>query len=138
MGSSVDIPEVDMLSVSKSSEVERRAILGFAPRINLVTVDYGDLEKIDTFYLDSQRYRDYYRDPYDKLPKPERFKYHQGKCGIKLDHSVEQMRRPISWVEERKPVVYPLKYGTPMRLGTSAASMMRGRYDLGSCIRYKR
>ncbi|XP_034670040.1 uncharacterized protein LOC117902629 [Drosophila subobscura] len=132
------IPEVDMLSVSKSSEVERRAILGFAPKIKLVTVDYAALDRIDTFYLDCQKHRDFYRDPYDKLHKPAAFKYHQGKCGIKLEHSVEQLRSPIRWVEERKPLVYPMTYNSTMRLNTLAASMMGGRYDPSSCNRYKR
>ncbi|XP_068140708.1 unconventional myosin-Vb [Drosophila tropicalis] len=88
-------PEVDMLQVSKSSQVQRRAILGFAPRIGLKVVDYGDLDRIDNFYLESQKYRDYYRDPNNQIKKPQRFTIHQGKCGIKLDHSVELLRQPI-------------------------------------------
>ncbi|XP_022224212.1 uncharacterized protein LOC111075321 [Drosophila obscura] len=131
-------PEVDMLSVSKNSEKEREAILGFAPKIKLVTVDYAAMGRIDTFYLSCQKYRDYYRDPYDKLHKPETFKYHQGKCAIKPDHSVEQLRRPIQWVQERKPLVYPMTYQSTMRLNTAAASMMGGSYDPSSCNRYKR
>ncbi|KAH8357261.1 hypothetical protein KR200_009149 [Drosophila serrata] len=132
------IPEVDMLKVSKNAEVQRRAILGFAPRIGLTIVDYGDLDRIDNFYLESQKYRDYYRDPHNKLHKPLRFSLHQGKCAIKLDTSVEQLTRPIIWTTERQPLVYPLSGDTAMHLGMSIPPMIRGTHAKSSSIAFKR
>ncbi|XP_017022543.1 uncharacterized protein [Drosophila kikkawai] len=132
------IPEVDMLSVSKNAEVQRRAILGFAPRIGLTTVDYGELDRIDDFYLECQKYRDFYRDPHNKLHKPPRFRLHQGKCAIKLDHSVEELTRPILWTTEKQPVVYPLSGDTSMNLGIPIPPMIRGTYDRSSSIAFKR
>ncbi|XP_030380454.1 uncharacterized protein LOC115628472 [Scaptodrosophila lebanonensis] len=129
-------PEVDMLTVSKSSVNQRKAILGFAPRIGLSFVDYGDLDRIDSFYLESQKYRDYYRDPYNKLHKPDRFRLHQGKCGIKLDDSVQMLLKPINWVTERQPVVFPTNYTSDMDLDRGVE--LFGCYDKNSCIRFKR
>lgn len=132
------IPEVDMIKVAKNAEVQRRAILGFAPRIGLVIVDHGDLDRIDNFYLECQKYRDYYRDPHHKLHKPPRFRLHQGKCAIKLDHSVQELTRPIQWVQEKQPVVYPLSRDTAMRLGMPMTPMIRGTFDRKTSIAYKR
>ncbi|ALC39256.1 CG43796 [Drosophila busckii] len=131
-------PEVDMLAVSARSRKTRRAILGFAPRIGLSIVDYTETERSDNFYLECQNYRDYYRDPYNKLNKPDRFKLHQGRCGIKLDKSVEELMKPADWVTERQPVVYPIEYRSYMNLGIGFEEIFKGRFDKDSCVRYKR
>ncbi|XP_016979646.1 uncharacterized protein LOC108044983 [Drosophila rhopaloa] len=130
------IPEVDMRIVARNAEVQRRGILGFAPRIGLSIVDYDDLDRIDSFYLQSQKFRDYYRDPHNRLHKPPRFQRHQGKCGIKLDHSVGHLTQPIRWVEEQRPLVYPLSKDTATRLGMPISPMIRGRHDKSSSLSY--
>ncbi|KAH8335232.1 hypothetical protein KR067_005832 [Drosophila pandora] len=132
------IPEVDMLKVATNADVQRRAILGFAPRIGMVIVDYDDLDRIDNFYLQCQKYRDYYRDPHHKIHKPTRFRQHQGKCAIRLDRTVEELTQPIRWVEERKPVVYPEVRSTSMRLGVPLMPQILGRYDKCTSMAYKR
>ncbi|XP_043652353.1 uncharacterized protein LOC122619454 [Drosophila teissieri] len=132
------IPEVDMRMVAKNAEAHRRGILGFAPRIAMLTVDYDDLDRIDNFYLESQRYRDYYRDPHNTLHKPPRFRRHQGKCGIKLDTSVQHLTRPIRWVKERQPVIYPSLRDTAMMVGIPISSMLIGHYDKASCVSFHR
>jgi len=130
------IPEVDMRMVAKNAEVHRRGILGFAPRIGLVNVDYDDLDRIDNFYLETQRYRDYYRDPHNILHKPERFRQHQGKCSIKLDTSVQNLTRPIRWVKEKMPVLYPPSRDTAMMLGTPISSRIIGQYNKSTCASF--
>ncbi|XP_016967594.1 uncharacterized protein LOC108036120 [Drosophila biarmipes] len=132
------IPEVDMRTVAQNAEVQRKGILGFAPRVGMVIVDYDDLDRIDNFYLESQKYRDYFRDPHNMLHKPPRFRQHQGKCGIKLDHSVYHLTQPILWVEERQPLVYPLSKDTAMRLGMPITPMIRGRHDKSSSVSFLR
>ncbi|XP_052853828.1 uncharacterized protein LOC128263142 [Drosophila gunungcola] len=130
------IPEVDMRIVAQNAELQRRAILGFAPRIGLSIVDYDDLDRIDNFYLECQKFRDYYRDPHNKLHKPSRFRQHQGKCGIKLDHSVQHLTQPIRWVEEQRPLVYPLSKDSALRLGMPIPPMISGRYDKSSSLSF--
>ncbi|XP_051858112.1 uncharacterized protein LOC132796261 [Drosophila nasuta] len=132
------IPEVDMVTVAQRSNVERRGVLGFVPRIGLPIVDYAEVDRIDAFYLECQNFRDYYRDPYDRVHKPLMFTKHMGKCGIKMDQSVEELRQPISWVQRKKPLTEPVNYKTHMNLGVDINTMIRGRYGKQSCIRYKR
>ncbi|TDG42600.1 hypothetical protein AWZ03_010985 [Drosophila navojoa] len=132
------IPETDMWSVSKSARKHRRVVLGFVPKIGLPIVDYGDVDRIDSFYLECQDYRDYYRDPYDKLHKPIRFVFHQGKCGIRLDTSIEQLRQPMIWVPKRLPPIRPLEYRSYMNLGIDAGEIMKGRHNKASCNLFKR
>ncbi|XP_030561423.1 uncharacterized protein LOC115763120 [Drosophila novamexicana] len=132
------IPEVDMLTVARSAKIHRRTILGFVPPIGLRIVDYGDVDRIDRFYLECQDYRDYYRDPYDKIHKPLRFRQHLGKCGIKLDNSVEELRQPISWVPKRIPPLIPINYKPHMNLGSDMGEVLKGQHAKQSCIAYKR
>ncbi|KQS70347.1 uncharacterized protein LOC26526555 [Drosophila erecta] len=132
------IPEVDMRMVAKNSEAHRRGIFGFAPRIGMVSVDYDDLDRIDNFYLETQRYRDYYRDPHNTLHKPPRFRQHQGKCGIKLDTSVQHFSRPIRWVKEGQPVLYPYSKDTAMMVGIPISSMITGHYAKSTCVSFLR
>lgn len=134
----MDVPQVDMWAVTKSSQVLRRAVLGFVPRIGLAIVDYADVDRIDTFYLECQKFRDYYRDPYDKVHQPELFKNHMGKCGIKLDTSGSQLRQPIRWIPIRQPIINPNKYKCDMNLGVDMGEVFKGHYSPVSCLRYKR
>lgn len=134
----MNIPQVDMMAVTKTSQVNRRAVLGFVPRIGLPIVDYADVERIDTFYLECQKYRDYYRDPYDKVHQPDLFKNHMGQCGIRVDNSVRQLRQPIRWATIRQPVICPNNYKSDMKLGGEIGDILRGQYATTSCLRYKR
>ncbi|EDV94471.1 uncharacterized protein LOC6567662 [Drosophila grimshawi] len=110
------IPQADILAVAKSSRLERKPILKFAPPIGLSCVNYQSLGGIDQFYLDCQNHRDYYRDPVDKVHRPPRFCLHPGPCGILPDRNIEMLKAPINWVREPQPVVYPEKYNTRLRL----------------------
>ncbi|XP_004529153.1 uncharacterized protein LOC101448809 [Ceratitis capitata] len=130
-------PEVDMLAVSASSRNSRRSMLNFAPKIGLTMVNYAKLDNIDNFYLDCQNFRDYYRDPYNKLLRPEAFKQHYGKCGRKAtDKNTVLLSLPVTWVREKQPVVYPVIYERDLRLDKGINQ--RGQYDHTSCIKYKR
>ncbi|XP_017150920.1 uncharacterized protein LOC108161209 [Drosophila miranda] len=124
----MDIPQVDTLAVSKNSRVQRNLILGYViPGLN--GVDYGDVSRIDGFYLDCQKYRDYYRDPYGKMPNPERFRQYQGKCGIRLDNSLVDMLLPPRSNVDRLPIVYPVDYGHPMDSSKSYRTLLMGNYN---------
>ncbi|KAH8273777.1 hypothetical protein KR044_000265 [Drosophila immigrans] len=127
-----------MSAVAPRSCAERRGVLGFVPRIGLPIVDYREVDRIDTFYLECQSYRDYYRDPYDRVHKPLMFSKEMGKCGVKVDRSVEELRQPIRWVQRRKPITDPIDYKTHMNLGININSILGGRYNKDTCIRYKR
>ncbi|XP_022224240.1 uncharacterized protein LOC111075341 [Drosophila obscura] len=133
----MSIPQVDMLAVSKNSRVQRNLILGYViPGLNIV--DYSDVDRIDQYYLDCQKYRDYYRDPYGKMPKPERFRHYQGKCGAKSDRSLGDMLLPPTCPVERKPIVYPAEYGQPMDSHQSYRTLLRGTYNPISHAAFKR
>ncbi|XP_023163301.1 uncharacterized protein LOC111594292 [Drosophila hydei] len=132
------IPEADMWCVSKNARKHRRVVLDFIPNIALPIVDYADVDRIDSFYLESQEYRDYYRDPYDKLHKPLKFIYLQGKCGVKPDTSVEQLRQPNIWAPKRVPPVLPVEYQSYLNLGFNIEEIMKGRHSNQSCNVYKR
>lgn len=132
------IPEVDMIAVAKSCQAQRRAVLGFVPKIGLPIVDYADVERIDTFYLECQKYRDFYRDPYDKVHKPNLFKNHMGQCGIKLDTSVDELRQPTRWISFRQPLIDPINCESGMNLGVDMGHILKGQYSTTTCLRYKR
>lgn len=133
----IHAPEADMLLVSKSSRNQRKSILNFAPKIGLSVVDYGRLDEIDTFYQECQNFRDYYRDPYNKLHRPLEFQKHHGKCGIKVrDKNTELLMLPVTWVRENVPVVYHIDYDRDVHLDEGIK--LGGFYDLASCIKYKR
>lgn len=130
-------PEVDMLIVSRSSRNSRKFIMNFAPKIGLTMVNYDKLQEIDNFYLDCQNFRDYYRDPYNKLSRPEVFKKHYGKCGRKeIDKNTGLLSLPPMWIREKQPVVYPIKYYRELR--PDECIILGGKYDHTSCIKYKR
>ncbi|XP_053964031.1 uncharacterized protein LOC129251645 [Anastrepha obliqua] len=130
---SIIAPEVDMLTVSKSSRNQRKSILNFAPKMDLV--NYSKSDNIDNFYLECQNFRDYYRDPYCKLSKPEAFKVPYGKCGRQIDRN-SVLSLPVTWVREYHPVIYALQYGRELHLDEGIS--LGGQYDPTSCIKYKR
>lgn len=133
----IKTPDVDMLLVSRSSRNQRQSIRGFAPRIGLSVVDYGRVEEIDTFYMDCQNFRDYYRDPYNKLPRPTVFKKHYGKCGLRSrDKCSELLMLPVQWRCETQPVMYAVDYGRHLHLDEGI--QLSGLHDKTSCIKYKR
>ncbi|KAH8402120.1 hypothetical protein KR009_009980 [Drosophila setifemur] len=121
-----------MKLVSVKSREQRNLILGFAIP-DLSTVDYGQIRRMDVFYLECQKYRDYYRDPHNKIGIPPIFKEYQGKCGVKLDTSEEKLKHPL-WVAERKPVMYP-DYEV---IKNNEVSYSSGRYNHNSDKSYKR
>lgn len=133
-----EIPEVDMIAVAKGCQAQRRAVLGFVPKIGLPIVDYADVERIDTFYLECQKYRDFYRDPYDKVHKPNLFKHGMSQCGIKLDTTVDELRKPTQWVCPRQPLIDPINYQSDMNLGVDIGNICKGQYSTTTCLRYKR
>lgn len=130
-------PEVDMLLVSQSSRNQRKTIMNFVPRIGLAIVDYGRLQEIDNFYLDCQNFRDYYRDPYNKLPRPLAFKKHYGKYGkhYSAHQTIEQLMLPTQWITERQPPLYPLNNSRHMSLNKGIH--LGGVYNAAPCIKYK-
>ncbi|EDW37231.1 GL26142 [Drosophila persimilis] len=131
------IPEVDMLAVSKNSRVQRAASAGYVlPGLKLV--DYGGLDRVDRYYNDCQDYRDYYRDPYNKIHKPERFRHYQGKCGIRLDKSLNDLMLPPVWRVERKPIVYPIEYGIQMDMDKSYRTLLTGTHSATTHTAFKR
>ncbi|XP_013107150.1 uncharacterized protein LOC106086871 [Stomoxys calcitrans] len=133
----ISTPEVDMLLVSRSSRNQRQSLKGFVPRIGLSVVDYGRVEEIDSFYMDCQNFRDYYRDPYNKLHRPPVFQQYNGKCGRRArDKCSELLLLPTQWVREAQPVLYPVDYGRQLHLNDGIK--LSGFYDYTSCIKYKR
>lgn len=134
---SVVVPEVDMLVVARSSQHQRKSIRGFAPRIGLSVVDYKRLDDIDDFYVESQNFRDYYRDPYNKLNRPVVYMKHYGTCGRHyIDKCSQLLMQPIIWVKESKPIICPVKYSRGLNLDDGI--QLAGRYDTTPCIKYKR
>lgn len=114
------IPEAQYWDVSKKSQKERQVVRKFVPEaIDLSTVDVGEIYKIDTFYLECQKYRDHYRDPYGKVHCPAFFNLHKGKCGIKLDRTLALMTQAIAGNVDRQPIVFPLVRDYGMVLGRS-------------------
>ncbi|XP_017150921.1 uncharacterized protein LOC108161210 [Drosophila miranda] len=131
------IPEVDMLAVSKSSRVQRAAMAGYVlPGLKMV--DYGAMDRVDRYYMDCQNYRDYYRDPSGKMHKPERFRHYQGKCGIRLDKSLNDLMLPPVWRVERKPIVYPIEYGIQMDMDKSYRTLLTGTHNATTHTAFKR
>ncbi|KAM7363674.1 uncharacterized protein ACRADG_000484 [Cochliomyia hominivorax] len=130
-------PEVDMLLVSRSSRNQRKSISNFAPKIGLSIVDYGRSQEIDNFYLECQNFRDYYRDPYNKLPRPIEFMRHYGKCGRQYaDKFTENLINPPIWVTEKQPLLYPL-FNSTKHMTLDKGMHLGGIYDANPCTRYK-
>ncbi|EDV49319.1 uncharacterized protein LOC6553743 [Drosophila erecta] len=114
------IPEAQYWDVSKKSQKDRQMIRKFVPEaVDLATISRAEIYRIDTFYLECQKYRDHYRDPYGKVHCPAFFHLHKGKCGIKLDQSVIKMTQAIAGNVDRQPIVFPLIPNKSMFLGGS-------------------
>ncbi|XP_037730118.1 uncharacterized protein LOC119560638 [Drosophila subpulchrella] len=114
------IPEAQYWDVSKKSQKDRQMIRKFVPEaVDLATISRGEIYRIDTFYLECQKYRDHYRDPYGKVHCPPFFHLHKGKCGIKLDQTLAQMTQAIAGTVDRQPIVFPLIPNKSMFLGGS-------------------
>ncbi|XP_036672518.3 uncharacterized protein [Drosophila suzukii] len=129
---SYNVPEVDMMMVSKNSQYERESLLKFAPPVGLTNISYGGMYKVDSFYLECQKYRDQFRDPYNKLLRPKMFSTYRGKCGIKIDPELERLKRPAASHVESIPVVYPIEYGRKMDF--DRGFQMEGRNSRESAI----
>ncbi|XP_022234386.2 uncharacterized protein LOC111082472 [Drosophila obscura] len=107
------VPEVEMWNVSKSCRKTRESLFAFAPKLpKLSFVNYQDLYGVDSFYMECQKHRDYYRDPYDKLLRPQSF-VRTGRRPVKPD----LLSMPMSWHQESKPLVFPMEYGRHSTLG---------------------
>ncbi|XP_060646860.1 uncharacterized protein LOC132784946 [Drosophila nasuta] len=114
-----DIPQGDMLQVSKSAERYRKEIQKFVPQIGLTCINYRDLGEVDYFYQECQRLRDYNRDALNKLHRPALFQLYHGKCGLRTDYDLKALQEPGYWVRERQPIVYPPEYCQRMNLDGS-------------------
>ncbi|XP_037957912.1 uncharacterized protein LOC119687605 [Teleopsis dalmanni] len=130
-------PQVDMLLVSKNSRAQRRVLRDFVPNIGLNFVDYGRLGEIDDFYFDCQSFRDYYRDPYNRISVPASFLNQCIKCGARTrDVNSELLSRPTIWVKEPRPVVFAVDYTAKPYLETGYS--LGGKYDPICCTKFKR
>ncbi|XP_043661724.1 uncharacterized protein LOC122625689 isoform X2 [Drosophila teissieri] len=103
------IPEVDMWNVSKSSRIHRLSIFN-CDKPGLKVLDYSAVRGVDRFYLECQDYRDYFKDPYNRVHKPKRFTTYAGRCDAKLDTEVEFLSMPTSWRTDRQPIIYPIGF----------------------------
>ncbi|XP_017037945.1 uncharacterized protein [Drosophila kikkawai] len=126
------VPEVDMVMVSKNSQNERNEMLKFVPQIGLNNINYGDMYRLDSFYLDCQNYRDHYRDPYNKLLRPKRFSTQSVRCGIKLDPQLELLKKRTPSHVDPIPVVYPVEYSR--RMDFDRGFQMSGRHARASAF----
>lgn len=130
------IPEVDMRMVAKNAEVHRRGILGFAPRIGLVNVDYDDLDRIKQLLFGDPEVSGLLPRSAQHSAQAGAFSATSGKCSIKLDTSVQNLTRPIRWVKEKMPVLYPPSRDTAMMLGTPISSRIIGQYNKSTCASF--
>lgn len=131
------IPEVDMWNVSKCSRLQRQFILKAMPP-GLATVDYAEIYQQDMFYLDCQEYRDYSRDPYNKVHVPARFKVYMGKCAAKEDTECQRLLESSQWRVDRQPIVFPIEYPHDMALGRKDCEFIKGRNSKYSNLSFKR
>ncbi|EDV42222.1 uncharacterized protein Dana_GF17872 [Drosophila ananassae] len=112
------IPEAQYWDVTKSAQKEREVVRDFIPKgVPLNIVNYAELFESDTFFLECQKYRDFYRDPYAKVHCPKFFELYKGKCGVKLDHTLAVMLKTMEANEDSLPILYPLIVDRSMRLG---------------------
>ncbi|XP_016961787.1 uncharacterized protein LOC108032476 [Drosophila biarmipes] len=131
------IPEVDMWNVSQSSRIHRLSIFN-SDKPGLKVIDYAAVRGVDSFYLDCQNYRDYFKDPYSRVHKPQRFTSYAGRCGVKLDTDVELLTRPISWCIDRQPIVYPIDYQSEMALGRRDCDHIKAFCSPAESLSFKR
>lgn len=131
------IPEVDMWNVSKCSRLQRQVILKAMPP-GLATVDYAEIYHQDMFYLDCQEYRDYSRDPYNKVHIPVRFRVYMGKCTEKEDTESQRMLESPQGRVDRQPIVFPIEYPHDMALDRKDCEFIKGRNSKYSNLSFKR
>ncbi|XP_003736488.2 uncharacterized protein [Drosophila pseudoobscura] len=117
------VPLVDMWNVSKSCQkLRKETTLGFAAmNKKLSIINDQDVHRLDSFYLECQKYRDYYRDPQNKVIRPKIFTS-MGRRGVKNDLS----NMPITWVQDDcRPQMFPIEYGTDLSLGKGFQTVER-------------
>lgn len=131
-----DIPQANMLTVQKSANAQRRELFKFIPQIGLKCINYREIGEMDYFYLDTQKYRDYYRDAYNMMYKPPRFYGCLGAGGYKKDHALEAITAPIHWVREPQPVVFSVEY--PRTLNLDGAIRIGAHFSARSVSNFKR
>lgn len=131
-----DIPQADMLKVQKGANAQRRELFKFTPDIGLKCINSRELIDLDYFYLDTQKYRDYYRDAYNHMHKPERFSGCIGSGGYKKDNVLIALTAPIYRVREPQPVVYSIHERPPMD-GSGSINIV-AHYAGKSSVNYKR
>lgn len=133
-----EIPQADMLRVQKSANVQRREILKFTPDIGLQCINPAELNNLDYFYLDTQKYRDYYRDAYNHMHRPARFSGCIGSGGSKKDHALIALTAPIFMVRERQPVVYSINERAAGSMDGSGTINIGAHFAGQSSVNYKR
>ncbi|XP_017055847.1 uncharacterized protein LOC108097834 [Drosophila ficusphila] len=131
------IPEVDMWTVSKSVRVHRLSIFN-CDKPGLKVLDYASVKGIDSFYLDCQNYRDYFKDPYNRVHKPARFRTYGGRCGVKLDNANQCLDMPPVWGIDRQPIVYPTEYHSDMALGRRDCDHIKAFCSPAESLSFKR
>ncbi|KAH8314275.1 hypothetical protein KR074_010284 [Drosophila pseudoananassae] len=131
------IPEAQYWDVTKSAQKEREIVRDFVPKgVPLNIVNYVEVFDSDTFFLECQKYRDYYRDPYSKVQRPKSFELYKGKCGIKLDRTLAVMLQSVAANEDSLPVIYPLIVNRSMNIGKGF--QMAAQHSQISSTVYKR
>ncbi|KAH8293293.1 hypothetical protein KR018_010602 [Drosophila ironensis] len=131
------IPDVDMWNVNKSCRLERHVFLRANPTRSTI-IDYSSLWKCDMFYLDCQEYRDYFRDPHNRMHKPARFREYVGDCLEKEDLDDKRLREPPRSLVERQPVVFAIEYPKDMALGRKDIEFMKARTSKNSSMAFNR
>ncbi|KAI8042921.1 uncharacterized protein LOC128262333 [Drosophila gunungcola] len=130
------IPEVDMWNVSKSSRIHRLTIFK-CDKPGLKVLDYASVRGVDAFYLDCQDYRDHFKDPYNRVHKPARFRSF-GNCGKKLDPDDHLLAMPPLWGVDRQPIVYPIDYHSDMALGRRDCDHIKAYCSPTESLSFKR
>lgn len=131
-----DIPQADMLRVQKSTNAQRRELAKFIPQNGLNCINYREIGELDFFYLDTQKYRDSYRDAYNMLPKPERFHGCLGAGGYTKDPDLDAITAPLHWAREPQPVVFSVEY--PRTLNLDGAIRIGAHFSARSVSNFKR
>lgn len=131
-----DIPQADMFKVQKGANAQRRELSKFIPQIGLNCINYREIGEMDYFYMDTQKYRDFYRDAYNMMHKPLRFHGCLGSGGYSKDHAFEAITAPLQWVLEPQPVVFSVEY--PRTLNLDGAIRIGAHFSARSVSNFKR
>lgn len=131
------IPEAQYWDITKSAQKEREVVRDVVPKgVSLNIVNYADVFDTDTFFLECQKYRDFYRDPYAMVHRPKSFELYKGQCGIKMDHTLAVMMKSVDTNEDSLPLIYPLIVDRSMRIGKGFD--MEAQHSKKSSSIYKR